>query len=420
MLDQIFQLIRQHKFNDAHRTFDKQNLSKSLSKRENTKIAYDLLKKVITEGIHTTDAHKRRHAIELIKSITSQCSIQLAPKPGYHLEHLKLLNEGGMLTNINHFYGYNMLHGVLMTPTKPETHKAAIDMVLTEQALNQQAVFENDNTPVHLAVMQELDDRLDYVVTKANQKGINLDLSIKNREGKTPLILAANRRKINTVSSLLKMATRGDNCVNLQDNNGKTALHYACALGSIDMVKNLVSHGARFDIQDNKGFLPKDEINIDAEQVADILRDAGINPERAENADSNYFLDDCHQRFLEILRTQAPKTDHLLLTIPKYKNNDTAKSINTLKHKRLVDPEHMLKRRLHVRSDNKQLVDSLQQQYNQLSSISITNACLKGHKKVQSLLNNQQTQPTPISSIVLWKDANHKPDVTPHHLRPRQ
>ncbi|DAZ95424.1 TPA: hypothetical protein N0F65_006314 [Lagenidium giganteum] len=69
------------------------------------------------------------------------------------------------------------------------------------------------------------------------------DVGVRNQIERTPLMLASNRKLIDTAELLLQSGAN----VNDVTVQGNTALHFAARAGSLDMVKLLVTYGASVD-----------------------------------------------------------------------------------------------------------------------------------------------------------------------------
>jgi ankyrin repeat protein len=95
---------------------------------------------------------------------------------------------------------------------------------------------------------------------------------------------AVKRGDIEKVKNLInkKLAT-------LNDQEGRGALHLACALGYKAIVEALITHGAHVNMQDKQGRTPADYTNLDSTSVKTILMSVNIDPDRDVSATENAF-----------------------------------------------------------------------------------------------------------------------------------
>ena len=104
-----------------------------------------------------------------------------------------------------------------------------------------------------------------------------------DRNGKTPLMWAAERSDESTVHKLLDPVVGAD--VNNANKRGLTALHHAAALGLHDMVRCLIHHDAEIEARDRRGETPLTKaVQNDQGTIVQILCDSGADLE-TKNAD---------------------------------------------------------------------------------------------------------------------------------------
>lgn len=108
----------------------------------------------------------------------------------------------------------------------------------------------------------------------------------------TPLILLIRTLQKEYVLNFLKKAADNKKDIsrnlNLQDQSGRTALHYASALGIYDIVQALIGAGADQNIVDNNNMTAADLMHsISNQEVRQILIDLEMHPDRDINAPSN-------------------------------------------------------------------------------------------------------------------------------------
>eukprot|EP01090_Pellita_catalonica_P022344 TRINITY_DN864_c0_g1_i1.p1 TRINITY_DN864_c0_g1~~TRINITY_DN864_c0_g1_i1.p1 ORF type:complete len:293 (+),score=51.00 TRINITY_DN864_c0_g1_i1:126-881(+) len=100
------------------------------------------------------------------------------------------------------------------------------------------------DTALHTAVSPE-----DFVEIAKLFVNAGADLNIKNRNGVTPLMKAAESGSFMCVEHLLKSKAEVDLC----DENGNTALHHSVAQDEQDCVQLLLKYGASKTIENNDG-----------------------------------------------------------------------------------------------------------------------------------------------------------------------
>ncbi|MEN9933032.1 MAG: hypothetical protein RIS17_1605 [Pseudomonadota bacterium] len=106
------------------------------------------------------------------------------------------------------------------------------------------------------------------------QKGANLNA--KDRDGNTPLILAAISRWAEGATTLIRLKAQ----VNAQNRLGETALLKAVQARDLQLAKALIDAGANADIADNSGISPRLAAQNDprAASIAKLLKDVPVKP----------------------------------------------------------------------------------------------------------------------------------------------
>lgn len=150
---------------------------------------------------------------------------------------------------------------------------------------------EYSNTPLHVLIANEAyQDAIDWIKYAKNK----LDFSLQDREDKTTLIFAAKMRATAVVCCLVNAlpADKRDKVLNLQDEDGNTALHYTFLLGDIDSAKELIAHGAKCDMTNVYGKTASQYSGVDIKNEIDrVLKSVVIDPVRDQNAIQNIFVD---------------------------------------------------------------------------------------------------------------------------------
>lgn len=106
------------------------------------------------------------------------------------------------------------------------------------------------------------------------QKGANLN--VKDREGNTPLILAAITRWSEGASTLIRLKAQ----VNAQNRLGETALLKVVQARDLALAKALIEAGANPDIADNSGISPRIAADNDPRgaAIAKLFKDIPAKP----------------------------------------------------------------------------------------------------------------------------------------------
>lgn len=104
------------------------------------------------------------------------------------------------------------------------------------------------------------------------QKGANLN--VKDRDGNTPLILAAISRWSEGAVTLIRLKAQ----VNVQNRLGETAVLKAVQARDLTLVKALIEAGANPDIGDNSGISARIAADTDprAASIAKLLKDVPV------------------------------------------------------------------------------------------------------------------------------------------------
>ena len=116
---------------------------------------------------------------------------------------------------------------------------------------------------------------------RGRKKGANLD--IQNIAGNTPLHLAVANELYGAIDTLVRNGANPD----IQNNDGDTPVHLAARNGFDDIVRRLLRHGADPDIANNDGETPL-QIALAAghSRVAALLRKPGDAPEEPDAGDA--------------------------------------------------------------------------------------------------------------------------------------
>ena len=105
---------------------------------------------------------------------------------------------------------------------------------------------------LHLAAMNGLDESVKWILGKG------ADINVKTgQKSRTPLMLAAENDHISTVLVLMRHGAMLT--INQQDDDGRTALHFAALKASSEMAQVLMICGSSNNIRTKKDRQPSDE-----------------------------------------------------------------------------------------------------------------------------------------------------------------
>jgi len=115
---------------------------------------------------------------------------------------------------------------------------------------------QNDegNSALHLAAMNNLPEMVTHLLQH------NVNTSLKNKDGNSVFHLAVHKNLSDVFEILLSY--KGENLKNLdvQDNNGNTALHLMACAGQVDSCSLLVAQGADVNVKNQSGNTALDEV----------------------------------------------------------------------------------------------------------------------------------------------------------------
>lgn len=199
-------------------------------------------------------------------------------KDPYGVAPLHLAAQRGHLDIVKALvkYGANQEIKENHTSTNPKTplmaavgaNQIEVAEFLLEKGANPNAGDDDGWAPLHSATANG-----NLRMVKALVKyGATVD--VKTETGTTPLMMFLMHAPPNTAETVEFLAENKAN-VDLADNLGDTAMHYAVREGNVDAVQALIKHSARIDVDNNDGKTPQ---SIAEEkgflQIIEILQNA--------------------------------------------------------------------------------------------------------------------------------------------------
>lgn len=102
------------------------------------------------------------------------------------------------------------------------------------------------------------------------------------------LIRACQNGQKGVVASFLK---RNDKNLDYVDNNGFSALHYACAKGTRDIIKMLITHGADVNLTSNRGITPLHlAVKTGNKEIIKMLVNEGADINATDNSGESVII----------------------------------------------------------------------------------------------------------------------------------
>lgn len=293
------------------------------------------------------------------------------------------------------YQGHTLLHDAILT-----AYDELIALTIDQGSVNSVDMADNfNNTPLHIAIANECYEKAIKLIKVAKEKNISIDFAIADKEKKTTLILSAKMRASHMVEFILNSMDEASRkqVVNLQDEDGKTALHYAMILGAKETVQGLLQAGASEDIKDKRGFKPRDYLSIPKIEkealIKKTLKSVSIDYTRDENARSNSLLGPYYD---------MPSTlDGQSIEISSRKENSGIEKL--LRHD-LLDVKEFYDTGKFTKLDN----NFFRAQYNKFTGRSFLAACINGHNDLDENISNEN-KPNVQGNVSLFSHANPDP-----------
>lgn len=292
------------------------SLGKIESLRQTLRVQEDVLKKenysILAHFILTLDDYAKRSkefpryswtyeskGLEMSAVLIKTCPALYLLK-AHSIEDLKALHSKGIDLN-THIKGYNLLHQSVSGNFGTEQ-----DIVKRVKWLIGQGIDFKSNdqaygcgTPLHLYLANEQFELAQQFMNYLKEK---LDFDARDREGKTVLIMATKVMSESTAGKLISwMSTQQ---IDYQDNDGRSALHYACILKLPMLITTFLAKNANLDLSDKYKKTPKDYLVKDDLLIVETLKSIEIHPGRDEKAKNNGLASLSDEKDNEVLATK--------------------------------------------------------------------------------------------------------------------
>lgn len=146
-----------------------------------------------------------------------------------------------------------------------------------------------ESTALHYLLANECVKRARIFIILASKLSCGIDSKIQDVEGKTILHIATLLRDADFLEfCLLRL---GSSAIHIQDDLGRTPLHYAVLFGDRKSVETLMNHGADFRLVDKQGLTPEDLFRLPLYEVRKALLRFHVDPLRScrVNVESKFY-----------------------------------------------------------------------------------------------------------------------------------
>ena len=176
------------------------------------------LKLLLKKGANVNDRDKDKFSPLLYAAKTGR------------LENIKVLLENG--ADLNYKIKNSAIHLAAL-----EGHNHVVKYLIEEMKISVNLIGEDKLTLLHIACMKGNEELVKYLLLYEN-----ININAKDKLSRTPFLISIKAGFYRISTLLSENFSKLD--VNITDNSGNSALHYACAFGWIDCVKLLLSKGA--------------------------------------------------------------------------------------------------------------------------------------------------------------------------------
>ncbi|MFJ1269202.1 ankyrin repeat domain-containing protein [Legionella lytica] len=279
-------------------------------------------------------------------------------------------------------------------------------------------LWAEENPLPHVILANEYFDCFERLLRECSEQ-LNPNLCDGNKFGNKSLLilltlLVSNQSLIHEFLDIYKELIDLD----YQDDEGKTALHYAIILGRPDLVSRLVTAGASRIILDKNDKCAEDYIFCDISTIKRILKKIDIEPYRDSHALRN-SLRDHQERPLMLQGEQMVQNQMVLMRIFRasctlylyikgqdglspYIGDNTwvtdeemrAYARRCSKDLQIPVSDIFIKQKLGI-EEHQQFQDKLHTLINSFSGVTVLDRCLEGHKTTrQYLLSDLLSKPS--------------------------
>ncbi len=316
-----------------------------------------------------------------LREILKRCSSQEKLEFMILLKRIDLPSFNGMISlidvNMHNDNNVTILHCMLGS----EHFKERVQSLLQAGANLNVCIKGLEGTLLHTILANERFQSFDDILNSVTKYGLKIDFHLQDGEGKTPLMLAVKVMAGGAVKHILRL---DPSCVDVSDNEGRTPLHIACALGQAWIVEQLLNAGANINARDHAGNTPAHYAVFNKNEVRQLLTSIYIDPKRDAHAPYNGVLYNDTSPIIMPITEETTALYHFTQfpTIEVLKGTDRGNILNNLKNADAV-LEMLTSRKYNWSLKERMYVEN---NLNKLAGKSIAEDCMAGHLAVMKML----------------------------------
>lgn len=220
---------------------------------------YELVKLLIEKGADVNAVIAKATASAAYENMEGATPLHIAAYLG-NLKLVRLLLESGADLNINDKQGKSPLHYLMMIKGEKMIQNTYAQWQVTDQKAEILRLLKcdingkdnNGNTPLYILLDNSYAAIIQALLRPVIQQGA--DIAITDERGRTPLMLSAENGVVTATLELAeKILEQNAESLNIQNNDGNTALHLALKNNRNEAAYILLDMGADTEIANSQG-----------------------------------------------------------------------------------------------------------------------------------------------------------------------
>lgn len=232
----------------------------------------ELLKLSLQSGSVTSNQYQK--AQQLIVKLISEHGLSTVSQQNFTYDQLCLLADSGTLTEIcihQQSEFITLLQYLLTSSEVNMANSQRANILVRGNVMNRHISEAAQKTPLHVAIDQHDVDLAHTIIDEVGKKGLTINGAMTDQKDRTLLISAAQKSMRSLVQKLLHFKSITD-FIDNYDEEGRTALHYACLFGDPHMATALRDKGASAVVLDKYKFTALAYTVADYGTIHQVLR----------------------------------------------------------------------------------------------------------------------------------------------------